>query len=266
MATIHPTSIIDPKATIAETVEIGPFCTVGPNVKIGAGTKLISHVVLGGYTTIGENNTIYPFASIGLEPQDLKYKGERSELIIGSGNIIREYTTMHPGTADDNSITTIGDNNLFMVQSHVAHDCIVGSNIILANSATLAGHVKVGDNVTIGGLSAVHQFVKVGHHAFIGGLSAAVKDIAPYTIVSSERSTLDGLNLVGLRRRGFSKETIQQMQSAMKYIFFSSEGSLQERVDKVEAENKGLSEIQEIIDFVRNSERGICLPDESRIK
>jgi UDP-N-acetylglucosamine acyltransferase len=246
--TIHPTSIIDENAKIADDVTIGPFCTVGANVSIGARTKLISHVVIDGYTKIGENNTIYPFASIGLPPQDLKFKGEKSELIIGNDNTIREYVTIHPGTADDNNITVVGNNNLLMIQSHIAHDCIVGNNIILANGATLAGHVKVGDKSTI------------------GGLSAATKDIPPFTIASSPRSTLDGLNLVGLRRKGFDKTTIQAMQKALKYVFFSAEGSLLERVDHVEKENQGHSEIQDIVDFVRGSERGLCLPDEGKIK
>lgn len=266
MNNIHPTSIIDKTAKIAEDVTIGPFCIIGPNVKIGSGTKLISHIVIDGYTTIGENNVIYPFASIGLPPQDLKFKGEKSLLIIGNGNTIREYVTIHPGTADDHSITTVGDNNLFMIQSHIAHDCIVGNNIILANGATLAGHVVVGDKSTIGGLSAVHQFVRIGHHAFVGGLSAATKDIPPFTIASSPRSTLDGLNLVGLRRKGFDKTTISAMQKAMKYMFFNSEGSLLERVSHIEEENKGIEEVQDIVDFVRKSERGICLPDGDKIK
>jgi UDP-N-acetylglucosamine acyltransferase len=264
--TIHPSSIIDSKAKIAKDVVIGPFCTIGPNVEIASGTQLMSHVVIDGHTIIGKNNTIYPFASIGLAPQDLKFKGEKSKLIIGNGNTIREYATIHPGTAEDNNITTIGDNNLFMIQSHIAHDCVVGSGVILANGATLAGHVTVGDNATIGGLSAVHQFVRIGHNAFIGGLSAATKDIPPFTIASSPRSTLDGLNLVGLRRKGFDKETIQAMQKALKYIFFSTEGSLLERVEHIEKEKSKHQEIQDIIDFVRTSDRGLCLPSEAKVK
>ncbi len=268
MTNIHPSSIIHKNAEIAEDVKIGAFCIIGENVEIQSGTEILSHVVIDGYTTIGKNNKIYPFASIGLPPQDLKYKGEKSILNIGDNNTIREYVTIHPGTADDNGLTTIGNGNLIMIQAHIAHDCIVGDNIILANGATLAGHVTIGDNSTIGGLSAVHQFVRIGHHSFVGGLSAVTKDIPPFTIASSPRSTLDGLNLVGLRRKGFDKTTISAMQKALKYIFFNSENSLLDRVKKIEDDNKNNihPEIQDIIDFVRCSERGLCLPDEGKIK
>jgi len=207
---IHPTAIISPKAKIAPDVIIGPYCIIGDNVSIGSGTRLSSHVVIEGKTTIGTNNNIFPFVSIGLVPQDLKFKGEDSAVEIGNNNQIREHVTIHLGTKDGIMKTTIGNNCLLMVGCHIAHDCVVGNNVIMANSATIAGHVELEDGVIIGGLSAVKQFVKIGRGAMIGGMSAVEKDIIPFGLVSGERASLKGLNLVGMKRRQVDRKEIYQ--------------------------------------------------------
>ena len=204
MTEIHPTAIVEPGARLGEGVVIGPYCCVGGKVELGDGVRLHSHVVVAGKTTIGPNTQIYPFASIGHPPQDLKYKGEESELVIGANNVIREHATMNPGTAGGGLITRIGDNCLFMVGAHVAHDCDIASNVILANNATLAGHVAVDEFAILGGLSAIHQFCRIGRHAMIGGMSGVENDVIPYGSVTGNRARLEGLNIVGLRRRGFS--------------------------------------------------------------
>lgn len=260
MPDIHPSSVIDPAARIADTVKIGPFCTIGPDVELGDGVVLHSHVVVGGRTVIGAETEIFPFACIGLAPQDLKYGGEQSRLEIGVRNKIREYVTMNPGTAGGGMLTKIGDGGLFMVGAHVAHDCVVGDNVILANNATLAGHVVLGDFAIIGGLSAVHQFVRIGPHAMIGGMSGVEHDVIPYGSVLGERASLCGLNVVGLKRRGFTKDTIHHMRSAYRMLF-ADEGTLQERVDDV-AEMFGNEEaVSQIVDFVKKqSSRGLTQP------
>ena len=201
---IHPSAVVSSKAQIGDNVEIGPFCVVGDDVKIGEGTILKSHVVVEGDTVIGKNNIIFPFASIGLEPQDLKFKGEKSRVEIGDNNKIREHVTIHLGTQDGAMVTKIGSNCLLMVGVHIAHDCVVGNHVIFANNATLAGHVEVGDHVVIGGLSAVHQFVRIGAGAMIGGMSGVESDVFPNGLVMGERASLAGLNLVGLKRREIS--------------------------------------------------------------
>jgi UDP-N-acetylglucosamine acyltransferase len=260
MTNIHPSAIVDPLATLADTVRVGPFCSIGPNVVLEANVHLHSHVVIDGRTKIGEGSEIFPFASIGLAPQDLKYRGEESFLEIGKRNKIREYVTMNPGTEGGGLLTRVGDDCLFMVGAHVAHDCLVGNNVILANNATLAGHVTVGDFAIIGGLSAVHQFVRIGPHAMIGGMSGVENDVIPYGSVMGDRASLCGLNVVGLKRRGFDKETIHRMRSAYRMLF-ADEGTIKERVADV-AEIFGTDEaVKQIVDFVQaQSSRGLTQP------
>jgi UDP-N-acetylglucosamine acyltransferase len=259
-ALIHPSAIIDPAATLGADVSIGPFCTVGPHVTLGDRVKLISHVVVGGRTSIGADTTIYPFATLGLQPQDLKFGGEASRLEIGEGNQIREYVTMHPGTEGGGMVTRVGNKGLYMVGAHVAHDCHVGDNVVLANNATLAGHVSVGDYVIVGGLSAVHQFVRIGSFAIIGGMSGVEKDVIPFGLVKGERANLAGLNMVGLERRGFGKEDVRALRSAYRMLF-ANEGTLQERVTETAAQYKDHAQVAQIVDFIRAAnDRPICQP------
>ncbi|MCH2037884.1 MAG: acyl-ACP--UDP-N-acetylglucosamine O-acyltransferase, partial [Rickettsiales bacterium] len=229
---IHPTAIIEDGAQIGQNVSIGAYSIVEKNVKLGDNVSLSHHVIITGNTTIGNNCQVYPFTSIGTPPQDLKYKGENSTITIGDNNIFREHVTVNPGTEGGIMKTTIGNNCLFMVGSHVAHDCIVGDNVILANNATLAGHVEVGDFAIIGGLSAIRQFVRIGSHAMIGGMSGIESDVIPYGQAVGERASLTGLNLIGLKRRGFSRDDIHSLRSAYR-LMFSPEGTLSERVNDV---------------------------------
>jgi UDP-N-acetylglucosamine acyltransferase len=261
MSKIHATAIIEKDAQIADNAEIGPFCVIGTGVIIESNVRLLSHVTVSGHTHIGEATQIFPFASIGHAPQDLKYKGEKTSLIIGKNNVIREHVTMNPGTASGGGITKIGDNCLFMVGTHVAHDCQLGNNIIMANNATLAGHVVVDDYAIIGGLSAVHQFVRIGKHAIIGGMSGVDSDVIPYGSVIGERASLGGLNLVGLKRRDFDRETIHSLRNAYKMLFEAENGTLLERASKVQEAFQKISPVQEIIDFVIDrGSRSICTP------
>ncbi len=255
---IHPTAIIEKGAKIAPDVEIGPFCTIGAGVKIGAGTKLISHVIIAGNTVIGKNNTIYPFASLGLPSPDLKYKGEPATLHVGDNNVIRESVTMHIGTGAGGGKTLVGNGNLLMPGTHVAHDCTVGNNTIIANYVQLAGHVQIADNVTIGGLSGIHQYVRVGTHAIIGGHTAVDHDVPPYANVSGRRASLKGLNLVGLRRRGFEKTLIRELDEAYDYLFDENEEDLPliERAKKLKRRSKA-AEVKALADFVLNTQRGL---------
>jgi UDP-N-acetylglucosamine acyltransferase len=257
---IHPSSIIEDGAQIGSGVVIGPFCVVGANVVLGDNVVLKSHVVLDGYTEIGAGTVIHPFASIGGAPQDLKYRGEKSRLIIGKNNTIREHVTMNPGTADGAMETRIGDNCLFMMSAHVAHDCVVGDHVILANNVALAGHVVVGDRAIIGGLSAVHQFVRIGHHAIIGGMSGVEADVIPYGRVKGERATLSGLNLIGLERGGFDKSAVREMQKAFNHLF-GAEGTLESRIDLVADLFADDKTVQDIIAFARvESKFPLCQP------
>lgn len=260
MADIHPTSVVDPRATLADSVSIGPFCTVGPDVELGENVVLRSHVVIDGDTSIGEGTEIFPFASLGLAPQDLKYRGEKTRLEIGARTKIREYVTMNPGTEGGGALTRVGNDCLFMVGSHVAHDCMVGNHVILANNATLAGHVTLGDFAIVGGLSAVHQFVRIGPHAMIGGMSGVEHDVIPYGSVMGDRASLCGLNIVGLKRRGFDKETIHRMRSAYRMLF-ADEGTIKERVDDVSEVFGEEEAVHQILEFVRaQSSRGLTQP------
>lgn len=257
---IHPTAIIETGAVIAEDVEIGPFCVIGPRVSLGAGVKIKSHVVIEGRTEIGAGCVIHPFASLGGAPQDLKYAGEDSRLVIGKNNTIREYVTMNPGTKDGGMETIVGDNGLFMVGVHVAHDCRVGNNVIMANNATIAGHVHVGDYAIIGGLSAVHQFIRIGDHAIIGGMSGVENDVIPYGRVKGERAFLAGLNLIGLERRGFGKDDVRTLQRAFNQLF-GDEGTLEQRIEAVSQDYAGDETVMKIVEFAKAKTKfPLCQP------
>lgn len=257
---IHPTAIIDPAATLGPEVAIGPYCVVGGNVTLGARTRLHSHVVIEGKTTLGDACEVFPFASVGTRPQDMKFKGEESELRIGHRNIIREQATINPGTEGGGMVTRLGDDNLIMIGAHIAHDCQIGNHVILVNNATLAGHVQVGDHAIIGGNSAVHQFVRIGPHAMIGGMSGVENDVIPYGTVMGDRARLAGLNLVGLERRGFAKDQIHALRSAYRMLF-APEGTFSERLEGV-AETLGQYEaVAHIVSFIRaKTARAICQP------
>jgi UDP-N-acetylglucosamine acyltransferase len=260
MAQIHPTAIVAPGAMLADSVVVGPYCIIGENVVLAAGVSIRSHAVVGGRTTIGEGTRIFPFASIGLEPQDLKYRGEASELVIGRNNRIREYVTMNPGTTGGGMVTCVGDNCLFMVGAHVAHDCQIGNNVIMANNATLGGHVLVEDYAILGGLCAVHQYVRIGKHAMIGGMSGVERDVIPYGQVIGDRARLCGLNIIGMQRRGFSRDDIQGLRNAYQFLF-SSDGTLSDRVNETAERFRGIGPVDDIIGFIRaDSSRAICQP------
>ena len=260
MSEIHPTAIIADGAKIGENVSIGPYSMVGSDVELDDGVELISHVVVTGHTSIGANTRIFPFASIGHQPQDLKYQGEASSLTIGCNNVIREYVTMNPGTEGGGMATRIGNNCLFMVAAHVAHDCQIADNVILVNNATLAGHVSIEDWAIIGGLSAVHQFVRIGKHSMIGGKTGVAEDVIPYGSVIGNRARLSGLNIVGLKRRDFSREDIQNLRKAYRLIF-AEEGTFAERILDVTEGFPDNEPVQDIINFINaDSSRAICQP------
>jgi len=260
MTDIHPTAVIEKGAEVAEGAVIGPYCVVGPHVVIETGVKLVSHVVVAGRTKIGANSTIFPFASVGHQPQDLKYHGELSRLEIGRNTIVREHVTVNPGTEGGGMLTRIGDNCLLMIGAHVAHDCIIGDHVILVNSATLGGHVEIGDWAILGGLSAVHQFVRIGRHAMIGGMSGVEADVIPYGSVVGNRAHLAGLNLVGLKRRNFSRDTIHNLRRAYRLIF-AQEGTQVERLADVADLFSTVEPVMEIVQFMNgDSSRSICQP------
>jgi UDP-N-acetylglucosamine acyltransferase len=260
MANVHPTAIVEDGARLAPSVSIGPYCVVGAEVELGDNVELVSHVVVAGRTRIGDGTRIWPFASIGHQPQDLKFKGERSQLVIGRNNMIRENVTMNPGTEGGGMMTTVGDGGLFMTGAHVAHDCHVGNSVILVNNATLGGHVTIGDHAVIGGLSAVHQFVRIGKHAMVGGMTGVEFDVIPYGTVIGNRAHLAGLNLVGLKRRGFSRDDIHALRNAHKALFFG-EGTMLERVERVAAQFSGCVPVEEVVEFIRaDASRAICQP------
>ncbi len=257
---IHPSSVIAEGAKIGTDDVIGPFCVVGENAVLGNGVELKSHVVVDGYTQIGDETKIFPFASIGHAPQDLKYNNEPSKLIIGKNNVIREHVTMNPGTATGRMETRIGDGCLFMMGAHVAHDCIVGNQVIIANNGTLAGHVEVGDHVIIGGLSAVHQFIRIGDHAIIGGMSGVESNVIPYGRVKGERANLAGLNLIGLERRGFDKAALRDIQKAFNFLF-SDEGTLDSRIAQAEQTYQNDPNVMAIVSFAKqDSKFPLCQP------
>jgi UDP-N-acetylglucosamine acyltransferase len=256
----HPTAIVDSKAEIDEGVIIGAYCIIGEGVCIKRGSKLISNVVIEGNTEIGENCTIYPFTSIGLPPQDLKYKGEKTGLTIGNNNIIREYITIHRasvGSVGGDGLTTIGDNNFLMAYVHIAHDCKIGSHIIMANAATLGGHVVIEDYAVVGGLTPIHQFTRIGAYAMVGGFSGVGQDIPPYMIASGARAKLFGLNTIGLKRHGFSDTAINELKKAYK-ILFREKRTLTDAIKKIQEDLPYTDEIKHLIEFIQKNKRGIC--------
>jgi UDP-N-acetylglucosamine acyltransferase len=263
MATqIHPLSVVDPMAQLGQDVVIGPFCFIGADVTLGDRCELISHVSITGQTLIGEGTRIFPFASLGGQPQDLKFKGEISRLEVGRNCLIRESVTMNTGTEGGGLLTKVGDNGTFLAYSHVAHDCIVGNGVVFSNNVMLAGHCRVGDYVIIGGGAGVHQFVRIGDHAFIAAMSGIANDVIPYgmAVTDHRQAHLNGLNIIGLRRRGFSTEQVHELRRAYR-LLFAPEGTLKERVQDVASEFESHPLIHEILDFIRaGGERSICTP------
>ncbi len=260
MTAVHATAIVDPRARLGDGVEIGPYCVVGADVALDEEVILHSHVVVEGRTRIGARCQVFPFASIGHRPQDLKYAGESSELIIGSDNMLREHVTMNPGTEGGGMVTRVGDRGLFMMGAHVAHDCQIGDRVIMANNATLGGHVVVEDDAIIGGLSAIHQFVRIGRHAMIGGMSGVEHDVIPYGLATGERARLQGLNVVGLKRHGLGRADIRTLSEAYARLF-GPEDTLAERVERLAAELGDSAGVADIVAFVRaQSTRALCRP------
>ncbi len=260
MARIHPTAVVEPGAELADDTVVGPFCHVGPKVRLETGVELVSHVVVGGITEIGSGTRIFPFASVGLEPQDKKYKGEPSRLEIGADNIIREGVSINVGTEGGGMLTKIGDRNLFMLGTHVAHDCRLGNDIVMANKATLAGHVTVGDFAVFGGLCAVHQRCRIGRGAMIGGVTGVEQDVIPYGMVLGDRARLGGLNVLGMQRLGFTASDLHSVRQAFK-LLFGEDGTFAERVALVAERFADVAPAMEIIDFIRaNSTRRIVQP------
>ena len=256
---IHKTAIIDLKANLSNDIEIGPYCVIGPNVEIGEKTKIYSHVNISGNTVIGKQNTIYPFASIGNNPQDLKYNGELTKLKIGNKNTIREYVTINPGTIGDSGETLIGNNCLFMISSHVAHDCIIGNDVVIANNVPLGGHVQLGDGVVIGGNSAVQQFTRIGKMAMIGGMTGVLNDVIPYGLSIGNRNFLQGLNLIGLRRKNIPNKEILSLSDAYKEIFKTDK--LTVNLNNLNGAFKENSLVNEVIEFInKDKRRPICTP------
>ena len=255
-ATVHPTAIVHPQAELGEDVTIGPFSVVEGDVTIGAGTEIGAHVYIDRFTRIGKDCHIYPFTSIGTSPQDKKFKGEKTEVVIGDHNVIREYVTINRGTVGGGGVTTLGDHNLLMAYVHVAHDCHLGNGIIMANLATLAGHVTLEDYSILNGLVAIQQFVRIGAYAYIGGKSGVLKDIPPYVIASGDRARLFGLNIVGLKRHDFSEEVILALKKAYQ-IIIRSHLTIQDALQRVEKEVPAFPEVNRFLDFIRNSQQGI---------
>ncbi len=254
---IHSTAIVHPGARIAEGVDIGPYSVIGEHVVIGAGTVIGPHVVIEGFTEIGRDNHIFQFASIGAAPQDLKFRGGETRLRLGDRNTVREFVTLHCGTEDGGGETTIGNDNLFLAYSHVAHDCHVANRVILSNGATLAGHVRVDDFAILSGLCAVHQFTRIGCHVMVAGGSMVAQDVAPYTMVQGDRAKTVGLNLVGLKRRGFSEETLRVIKKAYRLVFRSGL-KVEEALARIDAELESIPELSVFVEFVRQSERGVA--------
>ncbi len=262
--TIHPSAIVEDGAIIGADCFIGPFCYIGPEVKIGDSVKLFSHVVIAGDTKIGDGTKIWPFASVGHQPQDLKYKGEKTRLEIGKNCQIRESVSISPGTESGGGITRIGDSCLMMLGAHVGHDCIVGDRVILANNVSIAGHVTLEDDVIIGGLSGVHQFCKIGRGAMIGGLSAVASDVIPFGSVVASRPSLAGLNLIGLKRRGSNKDDIKALRSAFNELF-NDEGTLKERAEMVAEKYQSNQLVMQVTNFLlSDSSRSFMTPDSGK--
>jgi UDP-N-acetylglucosamine acyltransferase len=260
MTLVHATAIVDPKAEVDEAVEIGPYCVVGPGVRLGARTRLASHVAIEGETAIGDDCAIHAFASLGGPPQSTGHRGEPTRLEVGARNIIREHVTMNCGTAAGRGVTRVGSDGFFMAGVHIGHDCVVGDKVTMANTATLAGHVIVEDNVIMGGLSAAHQFTRIGRHAFVGGMAGVNHDVIPFGNVWGNHAHLEGLNLVGLKRRGFPREVINTLRGAYRMLF-AEEGTFQERLEDTAATFAHSAEVMEIIAFIRtDSTRPLTTP------
>ena len=256
---IHKTAIIDKKAKISPTAQIGPYSIIGPNVEISDNVIIQSHVNITGYTSIGKDNKIYPFASIGSDPQDIKYNGEKTKLLVGENNTIREYATINPGTVQGGGITVVGNNNLIMIGVHIAHDCIIGNNIVIANSAAIAGHAEIGDYVIIGGNCGVQQFTRIGKMAMIGGMTGVSRDVIPYGLSTGNRNSLNGINVVGLRRGKVPNKEIICLTEAYKEIFKTE--SLNENLNKLNSEFKKNILVKEVVEFInQDKKRPICTP------
>ena len=257
MSRVHPTAIVDARAEIDGDVQIGPYCVIGAGVRIGKGCRVHSHAVISGRTTLGEGNVVFPFASIGAMPQDLKYKGEPSELLIGNRNTIREYVSLNPGTTGGGMVTRVGDQNLLMMQCHIAHDCLLGDRNVVANGATLGGHVVIEDFVIVGGLVGIHQFVRIGTGAIVGAGSMVSKDVPPYCNATGDRAKLHGLNLEGLKRRGFDKTVIALLRKAYRIVFQSALRT-EDALKKIREELPSSPEIEKFVSFIAQSQRGVC--------
>jgi UDP-N-acetylglucosamine acyltransferase len=261
MANIHATALVDPSATLGPNVEIGPFCVVGPHVELGDGVVLHQHVIVTGRATIGPGCKVFPFASLGHAPQDVKFHDEPSTLTIGANTLIREHVTIHPGTESGKMATRVGANCFLMIGAHIAHDCQIGDNATLVNSATLGGHVSIGEGAIIGGLSAIHQHVRIGAYAFVGGMTGIGADLIPFGMAIGNRANLSGLNIVGLKRKGFPREQIHELRQAYRMLF-STEGTLMERLEDVEALFSKNPLVKQIIDFMKSeSDRSFCVPN-----
>ena len=257
---IDKTAIIDKNAKVSQSAKVGPFCYVGPNVELSDNVDLISNVHIEGDTKIGEGTIIFPFACIGTVPQDLKFKGEKTKLIIGKNNKIREYVTINPGTENGGGLTKIGDECLFMISSHIAHDCKVGNNVVIANNVPLGGHVTIEDSVVIGGNSAVQQFTRIGRLAMIGGMTGVLKDVIPFGLSFGNRNYLRGINLIGLKRKKYENKRIMELDAAFKKIFSSN--NLHDNLDKINGEYKGNDLVAEVINFIsKDKKRPICTPN-----
>jgi UDP-N-acetylglucosamine acyltransferase len=257
MSKIHETALVDPRAELDHDVEIGPYSIIGPAVRIGKGTRVKSHVVIEGHTSIGEGNLIFQFATVGSAPQDLKYRGEESRLVIGDHNTIREFVSLNPGTTGGGMVTRVGSHNLLMMYCHIAHDCSLGDRNIIANGATLGGHVAVEDYVIVGGLVGIHQFVKIGAGALLGAGSMVSKDVPPYCNAAGDRARIKGLNVEGMRRRGFVKDQIEAIRKAYR-IIFQSGLTAKAALKKARKEIPGSAEVERMAVFIENSQRGIC--------
>jgi UDP-N-acetylglucosamine acyltransferase len=257
---IHPTALVSPSAKIGKDVKIGPYSIIGDNVELGNGVEVMSHVCIDGHTSVGEGTRIFPFAVVGYIPQDLKFRGEKTRLIIGKNNVIREYVTMHIGTSGGSMETIVGDRNLFMIGVHIAHDCVIGNDVVMGNNATLGGHVKIEDNVIVDGLAAIHQWVRIGRGAIIGGMSGVDRDVIPYGAVKGERAHLYDINIIGLRRSGVNRREIVMLKQAYDMIF--SEGNIiVQSLRNVEESIKGVELVDQVIEFMKvDTSRSFCLP------
>lgn len=259
-AKIHPTAVVDKTAELGVGVDVGPGCVIGPNVKLGDGTRLTAHVFIESHTELGKNNTVFPFAVLGGTPQDLSYKGEPTKLVIGDNNVIREHASLHRGTVRGRSVTRIGNDCLIMGNCHIAHDCIIGNNVIMAQTATIGGHVQVGDFAFLGGLAGVHQHGRVGRYAFVGASALMTTDLIPFGSAIGNHAHLGGLNVVGLKRRGFTREQIHDLRAAYR-LLFAEEGTFQERIDDCVEAYSANPHVMEIVDFIRaDAARPLCMP------